>query len=376
VLAISASPFQQRSIGAVSEPNLSALAHGSSSDADFDRDDGDGFRDSAPSVRPLLNPPRYRPRTASGTFEGCDEGVAAARADPFDAALMACRGGRVGEGEGDGDDGGGQCSGGSDDGGSGLMAWRVTPCHPPPSWSTYTLPLAVASEPFAAAASEASVAGPVPASGATGPAAVPLAALRALLPIFGSDDDATVAQLERAARSGLEGCAGQGYGQGQGDDGRGTGEGGDEGGGEGCGKDPSTGRRVLSSRVAGPLAAHRYPLDTLGDGNCLLHGVSLGLWGVHDRPATPAPATPATATALAPGGAPSAGLSWAASLLPPSSSSFSVGHDAAAPFVPRPGQLRSLLFDLMQCPDFERRAAPRFAYEIRKADTQQVRIIT
>jgi len=26
-----------------------------------------------------------------------------------------------------------------------------------------------------------------------------------------------------------------------------------------------------------------FPLSTVGDGNCLLHAVSLGMWGFHDR---------------------------------------------------------------------------------------------
>lgn len=30
-------------------------------------------------------------------------------------------------------------------------------------------------------------------------------------------------------------------------------------------------------------AARRYPIRTLGDGNCLLHGLSLAMWGTHER---------------------------------------------------------------------------------------------
>lgn len=26
-----------------------------------------------------------------------------------------------------------------------------------------------------------------------------------------------------------------------------------------------------------------WPLSTTGDGNCLLHAASLGMWGIHDR---------------------------------------------------------------------------------------------
>ncbi|KIH44154.1 hypothetical protein ANCDUO_25830, partial [Ancylostoma duodenale] len=29
-----------------------------------------------------------------------------------------------------------------------------------------------------------------------------------------------------------------------------------------------------------------YPLSTTGDGNCLLHAASLGMWGLHDRQLT------------------------------------------------------------------------------------------
>lgn len=34
-----------------------------------------------------------------------------------------------------------------------------------------------------------------------------------------------------------------------------------------------------------PGCTHQLVLQTLGDGNCLSHACSLGVWGVHDRDA-------------------------------------------------------------------------------------------
>lgn len=58
------------------------------------------------------------------------------------------------------------------------------------------------------------------------------------------------------------------------------------------------GRQVLHSVVSGrlqsaaesrgaintsPACSRQYVLHTMGDGNCLSHACSLGVWGVHDR---------------------------------------------------------------------------------------------